>query len=1083
MTRINTNVASLRGLRSLNRANDLLGTSLQRLSTGLKINSGKDDPAGLIAGETLRSQITSIEQSIKNSGRANNVISTADSALGEIGGLLNQVRGLVQEGLNRGALSQEEIQANQSQIDAALSAINRISANTTFAGEKLLDGSKAFTTSLTSTDAAKLSDFQVNEALFGTSSTVNIDATVVSAAKKGEIHYSGGPLSSAATIEVSGSGGSQVLFLGGASSVANIRDAINSVKDVTGVQASITNSAPGSLTVSNATAGTLAVQNSTAGSATLTTAGSINISRNARAGFTQATSAEGNATITFSDARATATVGDATTLGGQINVVLTNGSANDANSAVSAVDVDANGNYTVSIELADDGNGNSTATAGNIAAAIAAHAGAAGLISVSSTGVNTDTYGALGSTQLAGGQDTTNNDITFTDNRAVNVRDDFNVAVAFVNPNAASQALSLTIDTNEFGDQTINVSLATDANGNITSTAGDIETLITGDANASALVTANASGTGAGVVQANSAVALSDVTNSHISFTDGRATDANAVFTNNLSVVFQNAGASQTLGAAFAANGDGGTLTVTLATDANGNITSTANDIKTLIANHADANISGNFILETSGDGTGVVQAFGSTNLTGGANGANNDLSFTDARATNSQGEFATSISTQFLNTGANQTLGATVSQDANGNQTITVNLATDANGNVTSTAGDIATYLSNSNDAGAVAARALISVTASGDGTGVFAAKGIQSLTGGADGANNDVTFTDARTGTQTQGISVAFADPGANNASLGVTVGLDGNGNHLITVNLATDANGNVTSTAADIENFIATDASAGAVAARALVSVDASGDGTGVVAARTADSLTASSGSDVLVLSSTNYGSNEFVEVNVLNGSFATTLADNTTAGSRNAGADIKVQINGQDAQGNGLKASVKTATLDASINFQAASNVANTTATISITGGGSLFQIGQEASVAGQIGLGIDAINTARLGGISGKLYELGTGGGKSLLDVGPEVPGSDLVDIVEQAINRVSTLRGRLGAIQKNVIETNVNSLGVALENITEARSSIVDADFATESANMTKAQILSQAGLSVLSIANQGPSQVLSLLG
>lgn len=1082
MTRINTNVASLRGLRSLNRANDLLGTSLQRLSTGLKINSGKDDPAGLIAGETLRSQITSIEQSIKNSGRANNVISTADSALGEIGGLLNQVRGLVQEGLNTGALSQEEIQANQSQIDAALSAINRISANTTFAGEKLLDGSKAFTTAISSTDASKLSDFQVNEALFGSSSTVAIDATVVSAAKKGQIHYSGGPLSSAATIEVSGSGGSQVLFLGGSSSVANIRDAINSVKDVTGVEASITNAAPGSLTVSNATAGTLAVQNSTAGTATLTTAGSINISRNARAGFTQAASAQGNATITFSDARATATIGDAATLGGQINVIMTNGNANDANSAVSAVDVDANGNYTVSIELADDGNGNSTATAANISAAIAAHAGAAGLISVSSTGVNTDTYGALASTQLAGGQDTTNNDITFTDNRAVNVRDDFNVAVAFVNPNAASQALSLTIDTNEFGDQTINVSLATDANGNITSTAGQIETLITGNANASALVTASASGTGAGVVQAASAVALSDVTNSNITFTDGRATDANAVFTNNLSVVFANAGASQTLGASFAANGDGGTLTVNLATDANGNITSTANDIKNLIANHANAAISGNFILETSGNGTGVVQAFASTNLTGGANGANNDLSFTDARATNSQGEFATSISTQFLNTGANQTLGATVSQDANGNQTITVNLATDANGNVTSTAGQIATYLSSSNDAGAVAARALVSVAASGDGTGVFAAKGIQSLTGGSDGANNDVTFTDARTGTNTQGISVAFANNG-NSQTLGVTVGLDGNGNHLITVNLATDANGDVTSTAADIENFITSNASAGAVAARALVSADASGTGAGVVAARAADSLTASSGSDVLVLTSTNYGSNEFVEVNVLNGSFATTLEDNVTAGGRNAGADIRVQINGQDAQGSGLKASVKTATLDASINFEAASNIANTTATISITGGGSLFQIGQEASVAGQIGLGIDAINTARLGGISGKLYELGTGGGKSLLDVGPNTPGSALVDIVEQAINRVSTLRGRLGAIQKNVIETNVNSLGVALENITEARSSIVDADFATESANMTKAQILSQAGLSVLSIANQGPSQVLSLLG
>ena len=94
-----------------------------------------------------------------------------------------------------------------------------------------------------------------------------------------------------------------------------------------------------------------------------------------------------------------------------------------------------------------------------------------------------------------------------------------------------------------------------------------------------------------------------------------------------------------------------------------------------------------------------------------------------------------------------------------------------------------------------------------------------------------------------------------------------------------------------------------------------------------------------------------------------------------------------------------------------------------------------------------------------------------------------VQGSDLVKIVEEAIDRVSNQRGRLGAIQKNVIETNVNTLGVALENITEARSAILDTDFATETANMTRAQILQQAGISVLAIANQNPANVLSLLG
>ena len=75
------------------------------------------------------------------------------------------------------------------------------------------------------------------------------------------------------------------------------------------------------------------------------------------------------------------------------------------------------------------------------------------------------------------------------------------------------------------------------------------------------------------------------------------------------------------------------------------------------------------------------------------------------------------------------------------------------------------------------------------------------------------------------------------------------------------------------------------------------------------------------------------------------------------------------------------------------------------------------------------------------------------------------------------------LRGRLGAMQKNVFDTNITTLGVALESISEARSEIIDTDFAAETAALTRAQILTQSGISVLAIANQNPSQVLALLG
>ena len=87
-----------------------------------------------------------------------------------------------------------------------------------------------------------------------------------------------------------------------------------------------------------------------------------------------------------------------------------------------------------------------------------------------------------------------------------------------------------------------------------------------------------------------------------------------------------------------------------------------------------------------------------------------------------------------------------------------------------------------------------------------------------------------------------------------------------------------------------------------------------------------------------------------------------------------------------------------------------------------------------------------------------------------------------MDIVDYAINQVSSLRGRLGAFQKFTVGSTINSLNVAYENVSSAESSIVDTNFAAETANMTRAQILVQATTSVLSTANSTPQSVLSLL-
>jgi flagellin len=190
MSRINTNVSSLIAQKTLTRSNADLQVSLTRLSTGLRINSGKDDPAGLIASENLRRDITSAAKAITNSERANQLIATADSALGQISNLLNDIRGLVVEAANTGVLSDEQIAANQLQVDSSLEAIDRIAQVTTFQGRKLLDGSLDFQISYAS-GGATVRDLNIDQANLGAVGNVDVDITITAGATQALLTSSG----------------------------------------------------------------------------------------------------------------------------------------------------------------------------------------------------------------------------------------------------------------------------------------------------------------------------------------------------------------------------------------------------------------------------------------------------------------------------------------------------------------------------------------------------------------------------------------------------------------------------------------------------------------------------------------------------------------------------------------------------------------------------------------------------------------------------------------------------------------------------------------------------------------------------
>ncbi len=243
MSRINTNVSSLIAQRNLAKSNKDLSTSLERLSTGLRINRGADDPAGIIVSERLRSEIKGVGQAVDNAERAANVIATAEAALQEVSTLLTEMRALIVQSANTGAFSQQEIEANQLQIDSAIDSITRISNTTSFAGLKLLNGSLDYLTS--GINPADIQDVSIFGANFGTNSTIPVTVEVLNSAETASLFISGnttgsaGALLSSLTIEVQGTKGVQVFSFVSGTALSAVAFAINQTSDATGVAASL----------------------------------------------------------------------------------------------------------------------------------------------------------------------------------------------------------------------------------------------------------------------------------------------------------------------------------------------------------------------------------------------------------------------------------------------------------------------------------------------------------------------------------------------------------------------------------------------------------------------------------------------------------------------------------------------------------------------------------------------------------------------------------------------------------------------------------------------------------------------------
>ena len=158
---INTNVSSLNAQRNMMNSTKSLDTSYTRLASGLRINSAKDDAAGLQISNRLTSQINGLDQGNRNANDGISLAQTAEGAMDEVTGMLQRMRTLAQQSAN-GSNSDSDRDALQKEMDQLGAEINRISTATTFAGTKLLDGT--FTGSFqVGADANQTISFNLNQ--------------------------------------------------------------------------------------------------------------------------------------------------------------------------------------------------------------------------------------------------------------------------------------------------------------------------------------------------------------------------------------------------------------------------------------------------------------------------------------------------------------------------------------------------------------------------------------------------------------------------------------------------------------------------------------------------------------------------------------------------------------------------------------------------------------------------------------------------------------------------------------------------------------------------------------------------------
>lgn len=1187
--RINLNSAALNAHRQLQNTDNQMASSIEKLSSGYRINRSADDPAGLVISENLRSQVSGLTQAISNSQDAINMVKTAEGALTEVHSLLRTMRDLAVHASNVGMNDSKALEADQAQIASATAALNRIAVNTQFGTKKLLNG----TAGINGQTTDPLISF-----MGGTAATVAGTYAVTMTTAAAKATKTAGVAVGTTEIAVNDSitiNGTQI-DLAVDDTAALIARKINAQSDKTNVVASEAN---GKLTLTQKSYGSsngIVITGSGTGlaatgfAAEQATVAASNSSITAASGTSKTAAGTYNVTLDTAASKATAvgsTVGtitssDTLSINGKA-ITLAGGetAAQLADKINGTTDIDVTAtvsNGKITLTQNSFGSAKSIAVTGNasglahtgfdaVATGVASNSAIKNIVGSTSTvaatydvTVNTAaakatlagaTVGTIKSTDtlsingkaitLAGGEDaaaladainnTTDIDVTaavsngkitltqkeYGSAKAISVTGNTSglastgfdavatgVASSQTVTNVAGSTATvagtynLTIDTAATKATTVGASVGTIVDGDTLSINGKAVTLAGGE-DAAALadainnttdidVTASASNGKITLTQKSYGTAAINITGNtnglaHTGFNappSAVASDASitgtTVTTDTAAGVYDVNIITQATKATKVADATVGTIDAADTLSINGKAITiaggeSASDLVGKINGTADIDVvaseSGGVITLTqkSYGSAGAINITG-TNLVNFGLDSTTDAAGTDAEAVLTSGMEVynlTGVGDLISGNSDDATKGLSFhSTDAIGDTGITITVSSNApvvtagaNAEATLTKGSDTYHLTGTGDQ--------ITGTTGTDIEGLTF-----NTTSTAAGAAGTVTIT------SNDAASTSGADAAVTLTNGGTSYILTGVGD-LITGDDGTDAEGltfNMTNAATGAAGTITVSSNDTVVTAGTDSKATLTSDGTSYMLSGVGDLVSGNAGTPTEGLQ---------FNAGTLSGAAGTiTVTSNSPAST--AGADATATLSdGENTYalsgiGDLLTGNVNTAT--EGLTFHSSSAAVGSAGEIIVTNNSLKFQVGANAGQTASVS--INDVSANKLGatatGLTNETWRVAD------IDVTTFAGAQDAIKLLDASISEISATRSELGSFQKNQLESNINSLGVAKENIAASESSIRDADMAAEMVNFTRNQIMSQAGTAMLTQANQAPQNLLSLL-